>query len=210
MVHDTVPDEKQKVSDWSKRIQRQISNLEKSSPAFKSDRPDPNAVSGAIVRQCKQIWTLPFSRFYQVVPVSRDAQFLTGGVGKIIYVAVNWSGVYFIDEGEKLLLAVRFMEIKHIELMRNVRDVPIGCVLETVQGKSFHFNCLTCGDVYDLISTFLEGLKARSRFVVSLKKIEKHQVDSGFLTFNKGDLLILDDIAGQEIVNNPSFLSYRI
>ena len=81
-----------------------------------------------------------------------------------------------------------------------MRDYPIGFIVETVQGKSLQFNCVTCTDVYDLISSFLEGLKARSRFVVAIRKVEKAQVEAGFLTFDKGDLLILDDVAGQNLM----------
>ena len=76
------------------------------------------AISANMVRQCRQYWTLPFSRFYQVVATSRDSKFLLQGKGQTLVIAINWSGMYAIDLNENLLLSIKFMEIKHIEIVR--------------------------------------------------------------------------------------------
>ena len=155
-----------------------------------------------MVRQCVKFWALQFSRFFEVIPSSRDSKFLLRGNDKTLVIAINFSGVYGIDSKENLLFSVKFIEIRHVELVRSIRDVPFGIIIETVQGKSMQFNCISSTDMFELISRFLEGLKARSRFVVATRKIEKHQVEPGFLTFDKGDLLILDDVAGQNLMTS--------
>ena len=101
-----------------------------------------------------------------------------------------------------MLLALRFMEITTVEVNRNVRDVAYSFMLSTVQGKTLQYTCSNCEDVVDILSHFLEGLKARSRYVVSLRNMAPDELSNAqFDNFEKGDLLTLSGTATDNLMS---------
>ena len=65
-----------------------------------------------MVKMARQIWTLEFSRFYEMIAVSRDSQYLTKNSKNTVIMAINWAGIFVVDSSENMLLSLRFMEVK--------------------------------------------------------------------------------------------------
>uniref|UniRef100_A0A672PTZ9 Unconventional myosin-VIIa-like n=1 Tax=Sinocyclocheilus grahami TaxID=75366 RepID=A0A672PTZ9_SINGR len=58
-------------------------------------------------------------------------------------------------------------------------------------------------DIRDLVVTFLEGLRKRSKFVVALQDNPSPAGDdSTFLSFRKGDLILLDQDTGEQVMTS--------
>ncbi|KAL0162778.1 hypothetical protein M9458_042174, partial [Cirrhinus mrigala] len=75
--------------------------------------------------------------------------------------------------------------------------------LATIKGDEYTFTSNNAEDIRDLVVTFLEGLRSRSKFVVAL--VDSHYPagqDSSFLRFSKGDLIFLDEHTGEQVLNS--------
>ncbi|KAG8137083.1 hypothetical protein E2320_005634 [Naja naja] len=75
--------------------------------------------------------------------------------------------------------------------------------LATIKGDEYTFTSNNAEDIRALVVTFLEGLRKRSKYVVTLQDNPNPAGDnSGFLSFLKGDLLILDQDTGENVMNS--------
>uniref|UniRef100_A0A2K6BQI3 Unconventional myosin-VIIa n=1 Tax=Macaca nemestrina TaxID=9545 RepID=A0A2K6BQI3_MACNE len=158
-----------------------------------------------------------------------------------VIVAVNWTGVYFVDEQEQVLLELSFPEIMAVSSSRECRVwLSLGCsdlgcaaphsgwagltpagpcspcwscrgakttapsfTLATIKGDEYTFTSSNAEDIRDLVVTFLEGLRKRSKYVVALQDNPNPAgEESGFLSFAKGDLIILDHDTGEQVMNS--------
>uniref|UniRef100_A0A672LNV3 Myosin VIIA n=1 Tax=Sinocyclocheilus grahami TaxID=75366 RepID=A0A672LNV3_SINGR len=135
-------------------------------------------------------WPLLFSRFYEAFKFSGPSL-----PKNDVIVAVNWTGVYFVDEQEQVLLDLSFPEITAVSSSR--------CSSLSNQRDEYTFTSNNAEDIRDLVVTFLEGLRSRSKFVVAL--VDSHYPaghDSSFLRFSKGDLIFLDEHTGEQVLNS--------
>ncbi|KAJ8310298.1 hypothetical protein KUTeg_012163, partial [Tegillarca granosa] len=75
--------------------------------------------------------------------------------------------------------------------------------LATVKGDEYTFTSPNAEDIRDLVVTFLEGLKKRSKYVIALQDYSSPgDGTSSFLTFSKGDLIVLDQQNGESVMNS--------
>uniref|UniRef100_A0A672Z2N9 Myosin VIIAb n=1 Tax=Sphaeramia orbicularis TaxID=375764 RepID=A0A672Z2N9_9TELE len=131
-------------------------------------------------------WPLLFSRFYEAFKFSGPSL-----PKNDVIVAVNWTGVYFVDEQEQVLLELSFPEIT------GNRQTKFHLSHE------YTFTSNNAEDIRDLVVTFLEGLRRRSKYVVGLLDcLNPAGIDSSFLSFCKGDLIILDEQDGEQVMNS--------
>ena len=114
-----------------------------------------------------------------------------------VIIAVNWTGVYVVDDQEQVLLELSFPEITSISSQKYVVSiiicpVPTICnddclslsfffacrtskafsqtfTLSTVRAEEFAFQSPNAEDIRDLVQFFLEGLKKRSMYAVALQ-----------------------------------------
>lgn len=123
-------------------------------------------------------WPLLFSRFYEARRVSGpELTRAGGGSGVSVVIAVNWTGVYLIDENEQVLLEMSFPEIASISCGRldqqraeNAADTVLGIgtiAITTVRRDEYVFSSPNCEDMKLLIVFLLEGLKQRSHYVIA-------------------------------------------
>lgn len=77
--------------------------------------------------------------------------------------------------------------------------------LSTVRGEEFTFQSPNAEDIRDLVVYFLEGLKKRSKYVIALQDYKAPGEGSSFLTFQKGDLIILEEESTGETVLNSGW-----
>uniref|UniRef100_A0A8C9IZD2 Unconventional myosin-VIIa n=1 Tax=Panthera tigris altaica TaxID=74533 RepID=A0A8C9IZD2_PANTA len=199
-------------------------------------RTDAQKVKEDVVNYARFKWPLLFSRFYEAYKFSGPNL-----PKNDVIVAVNWTGVYFVDEQEQVLLELSFPEIMAVSSSRECRVLlslgcsDLGCAaphsgwagltpagpcspcwscrgaklvapsftLATIKGDEYTFTSSNAEDIRDLVVTFLEGLRKRSKYVVALQDNPNPAgEESGFLSFAKGDLIILDHDTGEQVMNS--------
>uniref|UniRef100_A0A8C4I6M7 Myosin VIIAb n=1 Tax=Dicentrarchus labrax TaxID=13489 RepID=A0A8C4I6M7_DICLA len=134
-------------------------------------------------------WPLLFSRFYEAFKFSGPSL-----PKNDVIVAVNWTGVYFVDEQEQVLLELSFPEITARGKLQGQ-----SFTLATIKGDEYTFTSNNAEDIRDLVVAFLEGLRKKSKYAVGLLD---SGADSTFLSFSKGDLIILDEHDGEHVMNS--------
>uniref|UniRef100_A0A0L8FWN7 MyTH4 domain-containing protein n=2 Tax=Octopus bimaculoides TaxID=37653 RepID=A0A0L8FWN7_OCTBM len=158
----------------------------------------PIKVKEDIVRYAKYRWPLLFSRFYEAY------KFAGPSLPKNdVIIAVNWTGVYIVDDQEQVLLELSFPEITSVSSSRTRKLHGQSFTLATIKGEEYTFTSPNSEDIKDLIVTFLEGLRKRSRFVIAIHDYSPPPGDSSsFLSFQKGDLINLDQQTGEQVLNS--------
>uniref|UniRef100_A0A8D3DHU6 Myosin VIIAa n=1 Tax=Scophthalmus maximus TaxID=52904 RepID=A0A8D3DHU6_SCOMX len=157
---------------------------------YTQKRFDPQKVKEEVVDFARHKWPLLFSRFYEAFKFSGPSL-----PKNDLIVAVNWTGVYFVDEQEQVLLELSFPEITSLQGQ--------SFTLATIKGDEYTFTSNNAEDIRDLVVTFLEGLRKRSKFVVALQDNPNPAgEESTFLSFLKGDLILLDQDTGEQVLNS--------
>lgn len=151
-----------------------------------------------VVSYAKFKWPLLFSRFYEAYRNSGPNL-----PKNDVIIAVNWTGVYVVDDQEQVLLELSFPEITTVSSQKTNKVFTQTFSLATVRGEEFTFQSPNAEDIRDLVVYFLEGLKKRSKFVIALQDYKAPGEGSSFLSFLKGDLIILEeDSTGETVLNN--------
>ncbi|XP_056138881.1 unconventional myosin-VIIa-like [Lampris incognitus] len=161
-------------------------------------RFEPQKVKEEVVDFARYKWPLLFSRFYEAFKFSGPSL-----PKNDVIVAVNWTGVYFVDEQEQVLLELSFPEITAVSSSRGGKLQGQSFTLATIKGDEYTFTSNNAEDIRDLVVTFLEGLRKRSKFVVALQDNPNPTgEESTFLSFLKGDLILLDLDTGEQVLNS--------
>uniref|UniRef100_A0A3P9DFL6 Myosin VIIAa n=1 Tax=Maylandia zebra TaxID=106582 RepID=A0A3P9DFL6_9CICH len=163
---------------------------------YTQKRFDPQKVKEEVVDFARHKWPLLFSRFYEAFKFSGPSL-----PKNDLIVAVNWTGVYFVDEQEQVLLELSFPEITAVSSSRGGKLQGQSFTLATIKGDEYTFTSNNAEDIRDLVVTFLEGLRKRSKFVVALQDNPTGE-ESTFLSFRKGDLILLDQETGEQVLNS--------
>ncbi|XP_023648220.2 myosin VIIAa isoform X5 [Paramormyrops kingsleyae] len=165
---------------------------------YAQKRMDPQKVKEEVVDFARYKWPLLFSRFYEAFKFSGPSL-----PKNDVIVAVNWTGVYFVDEQEQVLLELSFPEITAVSSSRGGKLQGHSFTLATIKGDEYTFTSNNAEDIRDLVVTFLEGLRRRSKFVVALHDNPNPTGDdSTFLSFLKGDLILLDQDTGEQVMSS--------
>lgn len=139
-----------------------------------------------IVSYAKYKWPLLFSRFYEayryddctkttsIVPTPGQAKrsntkiqftFCRNSGPNLpkndVIIAVNWTGVYVVDDQEQVLLELSFPEITSVSSQKTNKVFTQTFSLSTVRAEEFTFQSPNAEDIRDLVVYFLEGLKKR-------------------------------------------------
>ncbi|CAB1348885.1 unnamed protein product [Coregonus sp. 'balchen'] len=154
-------------------------------------------VKEEVVDFARYKWPLLFSRFYEAFKFSGPSL-----PKNDVIVAVNWTGVYFVDEQEQVLLELSFPEITAVSSCRGGKLQVQSFTLATMKGDEFTFTSTNSEDIRDLVVTFLEGLRNRSKYVVALQDNTNPVGEETFLSFQKGDLILLDQETGQQVMTS--------
>ncbi|XP_060079316.1 myosin-VIIa-like [Ylistrum balloti] len=161
------------------------------------ERIKPIKVKEDIVSYAKYKWPLLFSRFYEAY------KFAGPSLPKNdVIIAVNWTGVYIVDDQEQVLLELSFPEITAVSSSRTGKMHGQSFTLATVKGDEYTFTSPNAEDIRDLVVTFLEGLKKRSKYVIALQDYVSPGDGPSFLDFSKGDLIVLDQQNGETVMNS--------
>ncbi|KAG7227321.1 hypothetical protein INR49_000325 [Caranx melampygus] len=138
------------------------------------------SVKGELVNIARQKWPLHFSKFYEVTMMSGPPL-----PKSRFFVAVNWSGIFFMDGREKRLLELSYLEVKKTSSFSGQ-----SVTLDTIQGD-YVLQCGEAEDMAALIDYNLEGLRQHSVYAVAQQETGK-QDDPSFLVCKRGDLLLVE------------------
>uniref|UniRef100_A0A4W6DHW4 Myosin VIIBa n=1 Tax=Lates calcarifer TaxID=8187 RepID=A0A4W6DHW4_LATCA len=152
-----------------------------------------DSVKAEMVDYTREKWPMFFSRFFEVVKLSGPPL----PKSKFI-VAINWTGITFLDEREKRLLQLSFPEVTGVNTIREGKASGQAVCLLTLKGD-FTLSGSTAEDMAELVTMFLSGLTERSQYAVALKDVDR-QDDPTFLSFKKGELIVIikDDEFSQQ------------
>lgn len=151
---------------------------------YTQKRAVPGAVQEQVVDAARLKWPLLFSRLFEVTTLSGPKLPKTP-----LILAVNWKGLNFLDQRERLLLEFSFPEVMSLITNRAARGGQ-RLLLSTLHGEEYEFVSPSSVAIAELVAMFLEGLKERSIFAMALQD-RKATGDVTLLPFKKGDLLIL-------------------
>uniref|UniRef100_A0A8C7GGW7 Unconventional myosin-VIIa-like n=1 Tax=Oncorhynchus kisutch TaxID=8019 RepID=A0A8C7GGW7_ONCKI len=148
-----------------------------------NSRQKAAGVKAEVVDYARQKWPLFFSRFFEAAKLSGPAL----PKNKFI-VAINWTGITFLDEKERRLLQLSYPEVTGVNTMREGKKFGQSVSLLTLKGD-FSLNAVMAGNIAELVHMFLGGLRERSQYAVALQEV--NQDDPTFLSFKKGELIVL-------------------
>ena len=151
------------------------------------ERVPPIKVKEDIVEYAMFQWPLLFSRFYEALRISGPTLQKND-----VIIAINWTGVYLVDDQEKTLLELSFPEITAIQSQKSSRPFVKNFLLSTLRGDEFVFQSPNAEEICDLVSFFLSGLKKRSRYIVAIQDY-KSDGQTGISAFAQGDLMVLEE-----------------
>uniref|UniRef100_A0A8C8YM60 Unconventional myosin-VIIb n=1 Tax=Prolemur simus TaxID=1328070 RepID=A0A8C8YM60_PROSS len=143
----------------------------------------PLAVQEQVVDAACLQWPLLFSRLFEVTTLSGPCLPKTR-----LVLAVNWKGLCFLDQREKVLLELSFLEIMGLATNREAQGGQ-RLLLSTLH-EDYEFLSPSSVAIAELMALFLEGLKERSVYAMALQD-RKATDDPTLLPFKKGDLLVL-------------------
>ncbi|GFY49046.1 myosin-VIIa [Trichonephila inaurata madagascariensis] len=160
------------------------------------DRVPIPRVKEDVVDYAKFKWPLLFSRFYEALR-SAGPHLPKNDV----ILAINWTGVYVVDDQEQVLLELSFPEVTSIISQKGSRPFLQSFCISTVRGEEFTFQSPNSDDIRELVEFFLEGLKKRARYVIALQDYKGD--NPSFLSFTQGDLILLDEsYSGESVAAN--------
>ena len=186
------------VEKWTQLIQTAYAKS-----YYHRERVSASKVKEDVVEYSKYKWPLLFSRFYEALRVQGPLL-----AKNDVIVAINWTGVYFVDDQEQVLLELSFAEIASASASTSGRPYMQSFSIHTVSGAEFVFQSPNSPDIGELINFFLDGLKKRSKYTVALTDYKAET--SGALSLMQGDLLILEDGQTGESVLNGGWVSARL
>uniref|UniRef100_A0AAY4EUX2 Uncharacterized protein n=1 Tax=Denticeps clupeoides TaxID=299321 RepID=A0AAY4EUX2_9TELE len=168
-----------------------------------SDGPDINSrkkankVKAEVVDYARQKWYMLFSKFFEVIKISGPAL----PKNKFI-LAINLSGLTFLDERERKLIVLTYPEITGVNTMREGKAFGQSVCLLTLKGD-FMLNAVSAADIANLTTMFLDGLRERSEYAVTLQESN----DPTYLSFKKSELIQL--IKDKEYLPDRGWLKGR-
>ncbi|VDD94921.1 unnamed protein product, partial [Enterobius vermicularis] len=154
---------------------------------FKQKEITKEEAKGDVVKFAKFKWPLLFSRFYEAFkfagpPLAKNE----------VIIAVNWTGIYVVDDQEQVLLEFSFPEVTGILCSAPSRACIESFTIQTVGQDEYTFQSPNAEDIKELVSYFLNGLSSRSRYLVALQENSANEA-ANYLEFKRGDLLLLSD-----------------
>lgn len=168
-----------------------------SSPSIQTS-VDPLRCKEDIVIFAKIKWPMLFSRFFEAIKLKGDT------INKdLIIIAVNWTGIYIVDQSEHILLEISYAEVTYVAYDDNNEFDKAGRItIRTIQQEEFVFQSVDASEISSLIIYLIDGLKRRSIYVITQSDSQGYSDAASFLQYKKGDLIkLLQDSNGETLMN---------
>ncbi|CAG4968712.1 unnamed protein product [Colias eurytheme] len=159
---------------------------------------DPLRCKEDIVIFAKIKWPMLFSRFFEAIKLKGDS------INKdIVIVAINWTGIYIVDQSEHILLEMSYAEVTYVAYSDDKDYDNIGRVtIKTIEQEEFVFQSVEASEMSSLIIYLIDGLKRRSIYVIAQSDTQGYSDAASFLQYKKGDLItLLQDFNGETLMN---------
>lgn len=159
---------------------------------------DPLRCKEDIVIFAKLKWPMLFSRFFEAIKLKGET------INKdLVIIAVNWTGIYIVDQMEHILLEISFAEVTYVAYNEDEDYDNVGKItIRTIQQEEFVFQSVDASEMSSLIIFIIDGLKRRSVYVIAQTESEGYNDASSFLEYKKGDLItLLHDCTGETLMN---------
>jgi myosin-7 len=195
LIPSYIPDaalQQRSAEKWAPKIEKCHARGE-----YTKNRWPLQTVKEKVVEFAKTEWPLLFSRFYEAYKFSGPSL-----PKNDVIIAVNWTGVYIVDDQEHVLLECSFPEITTVSSSRSGKSQGQSFSITTVKGDEYTFTSANGEDIRDLVLGFLDGLRRKSKFVVAMTDYSSPGEGSSFLTFKKGDLICLDQDDGYAVMHS--------
>ncbi|KAG7246518.1 hypothetical protein CRUP_022626, partial [Coryphaenoides rupestris] len=101
---------------------------------YTQKRFDSQKVKEEVVDFSRHKWPLLFSRFYEAFKFSGPSL-----PKNDVIVAVNWTGVYFVDEQEQVLLELSFPDVTAVSSSKGGKLQGQSFTLATIKGDEYTF-----------------------------------------------------------------------
>ncbi|RZB66655.1 myosin-VIIa [Asbolus verrucosus] len=183
------------LDEWEKKIKESFSKL----LCVKNKLPGVKAQE-FIVKYSKNTWPILFSKFFEV--------FQTGGPQlptKNMIIAINWTGIYMIDDQEQILFELTFSDINFVTFERLSHSAVHKFLLTTVRSEEYVFLSPDAENICSLIQYLVDGLKKRSVYVVAVQDYKHPTSAPSFLSFRRGDLIALKNGLNGEALMSASW-----
>ncbi|XP_068175182.1 unconventional myosin-VIIa [Antennarius striatus] len=163
--------------------------------SYLSSNQRADSVKAEVVDYARMKWPMFFSRFFEVVQLSGPPLPKSSFI-----VAINWTGITFLDERERRLLELSFPDVTGVNTIRESKASGPAVNLLTLKGD-FTLAGAAADDMSELVTMLLSGLTERSQYAVALREADRRD-DPTFLSFKKGELIIIirDDEFSQKHV----------
>ncbi|XP_058450683.1 myosin-VIIa-like [Malaya genurostris] len=157
-----------------------------------------------IVLFAKVTWSMMFSRFYEAVQIDG-----TKLPASNIIIAVNSSGVYFVDNQEQVLVELSYPEIMQID-SEDGDDNEVGTLfISTIQKDDFVFKSFDARTISDLVNYILRELRNKSIYAVAIRTYTSDNEPESMLNLLKGDLVTLGQgFTGESILADEATWGY--
>ncbi|XP_028987944.1 unconventional myosin-VIIa-like [Betta splendens] len=165
----------------------QLISTEHSQSPYVNQMYSQERVKEELVDNARQEWRVHFSRFYEVTMMSGPALPKSRFV-----VAVNWSTILFMDEKNKTILEIPYVEVKGVGMISDSPFSAQSVILATYRGE-YVLKSAEALDMNELIKTNLDGLRERSTFALALQDFNQSD-EPMFLVCKRGDLLQVDKL----------------
>lgn len=159
---------------------------------------DPLRCKEDIVIYAKLKWPMMFSRFFEAIKLKGEA------INKdLVIIAVNWTGIYIVDQSEHILLEMSYPEVTYVAYDDEKDYDNVGRVtIRTIQQEEFVFQSVDASEMSSLIIYLMDGLKRRSIYVIAQSDSQGFSEAASFLQYKKGDLItLLQDTTGETLLN---------
>eukprot|EP00049_Salpingoeca_infusionum_P025924 m.22679 g.22679 ORF g.22679 m.22679 type:complete len:2193 (-) comp8407_c0_seq1:205-6783(-) len=195
LIPSYIPDsalQQRSAEKWAPKIEKCHARGEYTRHRWKLEK-----VKEQVVTYAKEEWPLLFSRFYEAYKFSGPSL-----PKNDVIIAVNWTGVYIVDDQEHVLLECSFPEITTVSSSRSGKSQGQAFSITTVKGDEYTFTSTNGEDIRDLVLKFLEGLRRKSKYVVAMMDYSSPGDGTSFLNIKKGDLICLDQDDGFSVMTS--------
>ncbi|XP_050087157.1 myosin-VIIa-like isoform X1 [Anopheles aquasalis] len=157
-----------------------------------------------IVLFAKITWGMMFSRFFEAVQSGGPTLPSTN-----VIIAVNWAGVFFVDEQEQVLVELSYPEVIHVSSEEDEDTDVATLYLGTIQGEEFSFKSFDARVLSQLVNYVVDELKKRTIFAVAVQPFKSETSDETMLSLVKGDLITLGQgFTGESIMAEDTTWGY--
>ena len=141
---------------------------------YQNDRP-VDLIKSELVNTARIKWPLLFSFFFEAFKLSGPPL-----EQNEIIIAINWTGICFTNEKEEILLELTYLELVSVSVNNKLENKQ--CIqIQTIAGEDYLLETLNAEEINGIVQYFLEGLKTRSKYLITISASKEENQSPDFL-----------------------------